>query len=295
MTTTISQVIERLRRTWLEPPDYQPAATLLNVSISSTAETMELAEFLIPEDERLVATGSLLEMNSELVRVTAYDTATRVATVVRGAYDTTEAAHEFGTFVRLAPTWPRISIFEAIADNIITLSPQLFTTSQTQIHTVASNVAPLSDDLALWAISVWREGAWDANDLGGKIVDFHPATGGRAVVLNELGQGSFWVRYARRMASATSEDNTLEDLGVDPRWVNIIMAGAAADLYVGRDLPASSTEWVGAALQAENIPVGTRFQIAAGLSSYRDDLLEKASDEMTIEYRPRIRRRGTFE
>ena len=85
------------------------------------------------------------------------------------------------------------------------------------------------------------------------------------------------------MGSATAESDVIADLGVDERWVNIVMIGAAATLFAGRDIPAANTEWVSATLEAENIRVGSRLSIAGGLRQYRNQLLSDASKEMKAE------------
>jgi hypothetical protein len=87
------------------------------------------------------------------------------------------------------------------------------------------------------------------------------------------------------MGNVTSESQTLEEIGMDARWVGIVMVGAAADLFAGRDLPASQVEWVSAVLQAENIEVGTRASLSVGLARYRQLLLERAQAEMQAEYK----------
>lgn len=292
--TTVADVIERLRRTWLEPPDYQPPTSFLGASITSTAQSLTLSGFLIDEDEQLLATGSIIEISSELMRVIEYDSVTSTATVQRGTYGTTAAVHAAGDVVYLSPSFPRLSMFEAVADSIITLSPQLYTVRAAQVSTVEWNVAPMTDDLAIRVLTAWPDAMYDYN-VPAYMVDYHPATGGRAVVFQGVSGGSYWVRYARRMMEATSETDTLEELGVESRWVNIVMAGAAADLYAGRDLPASKTDWVGAALEAESVPVGSRYQIASALSGYRDRILKKAADEMDTEYPVTMRIRSPFE
>ncbi len=90
------------------------------------------------------------------------------------------------------------------------------------------------------------------------------------------------------MGVPTSESDRLEDLGVDPRWAQIVVVGAAADLLVGRDVPQARTEWVQAVLEAENIRVGSRMSIAGGLRQYRNMLIQDAQAEMKAEYRPRV-------
>ena len=130
-------------------------------------------------------------------------------------------------------------------------------------------------------------------DISARIVDYHPSVGGRAVILG-ANIGSFWIRYRRRMLVPTSPTDTLESVGVDERWVTAVMAGAAADLLVGRDLPAARTEWVKSVLEAENIKVGTRMSLSGGLRQYRNGLVDDFAQEMNAEYPPKIHYRDPF-
>ncbi len=292
--STVQAVMDRLRRTWLEPPDYQPAATLLAANITDSATSLILDAFLIAEDEELVRSGAVIEIGSELIRIIGYDQSTRTCTVQRAKYGTTAVAHSTGDFVRLSPSFPTLSIFEAVADSIVTLYPSLFTVRTVNVVPVNYRVAGIDDDLAVDVVRIFAEGENTTNfGVMGEIVDFHEEVGGRAVIAPAL-PGNCWVTYNRRMGAATATTDTLADLGVEDRWVNIVMAGAAADLYAGRDLPASHTEWAGAVLQTESIEVGTRFQLAAALRAYRGQLLKDAEAEMKAEYRTRVRRRSPF-
>ncbi|GAG30296.1 unnamed protein product, partial [marine sediment metagenome] len=119
----------------------------------------------------------------------------------------------------------------------------------------------------------------------------HPLAGGRAFIVDSRQSGAMWFRWRRRMNKPTAETDTLEELGVDERWVSIVMAGTAADLMAGRDIPASETEWIKSVLEAENIRVGARMSIAGGLRQYRNMLLTDAMKEMKAEYRPKIHMR----
>ena len=93
------------------------------------------------------------------------------------------------------------------------------------------------------------------------------------------------------MGKAVEESDVLADLGLDERWSTIVLIGAAADLLVGRDVPAAQTEWVKSVLEAENIRVGTRMSISGGLRQYHGLLLKAAMKEMKAEYRPTVRMR----
>jgi hypothetical protein len=287
--STVGAVIDRLFRTYLEPPDYQPVIAFLQSAVSSTDGTLTFSGFVVPEDQELLRVGVLLEgPMGELMRVV--DTNGTDATVIRARFSTTAEAMGAGDEIKLSPPFPRTSVFEAVRDNIITLSPKLYTVRHENLVTVDRNVAGMPDALAIEVIEIWGDDWTSDVDFDGRIVDYHPSVDGRALVTNNY-QGNVWIRYRRRMGVAVAETEQLEDLGVEPTWVSIIMAGAAADLLVGRDVPASHVNWVGQVLQAENINVGTRQQIGFRLTQYRDKLLDEARKEMDVEYRPKVHMR----
>ena len=193
--------------------------------------------------------------------------------------------------MNLNPPYSRATVFEAVADNIITLYPSLFTTSEEYITQVGPGIFPMYDNLAVELLTAWGDAWVSDTDIQGTIVDFHQLTGGRTLLINQATAGSMWVRYRRRMGKAQAETDTLSELGVDERWVNIVMAGAAGDLFMGRDIPAARTEWVKSVLESENIPVGTRSSIAGTLRRYRSALIYDAMKEMKAEYRTKVRMR----
>ena len=288
---TVGSIMNRMFQTFLTPPDDQYVQVALGADIDALVTSISIGAFTIREDEALLRQGSILELEQELVRVVSYDDQTASVTVTRGEYGTIPAAHITPLLMNLNPPYTRASVFEAVADNIITLYPKLFTTSQEYISTVSAGVFPIGDELAVEVLSAWGDGWTGSTDIMAEVVDFHQLTGGRSIITNRATAGSLWFRYRRRMAKATSEDDPLSDLGCDERWVNIVIAGATADVFVGRDVPAAQTEWVKSVLEAENIRVGTRMSIAGGLRQYRNMLLDDASREMRAEYRPKVRMR----
>ena len=285
---TMRTVMDRLFQQWLTPPDDQDAQALLSVSIDDVETSIKFGGFTIPEDEALLRQGSLLEADQELMRVLSYSTNTQTVEVLRGQYSTKAVPHTAPSLLTLNPPFTRASVYEAVADNIITLSPKLFTTRQEYISTVSAGIFPLNDDLATEVLSAWADGWTGSTNVHAEIVDFHQLTGGRAIITNGNGGGSLWFRYRRRMGKPESEADLLEDLGVDERWVSVIMAGAAADLMAGKDIAPSQTEWVKNVLEAENIRVGTRMSIGGGLRQYRNMLLDDFSKEMDSEYNPQV-------
>jgi hypothetical protein len=216
--------------------------------------------------------------------VRSYDETTLDIVVQRATYGTPAAAHAIDSPVVMNPPYSRLSAMEQVADNIMQLYPKLYTVRAQNLVEVTGTIASMNDDLAVEVVSVWDGSFSRQRDVNAKIVDYHPAVGGRALLSN-VPLGDLWVRYRRRMGNVTSESQTLEEIGMDARWVGIVMVGAAADLFAGRDLPASQVEWVSAVLQAENIEVGTRASLSVGLARYRQLLLERAQAEMQAEYK----------
>jgi hypothetical protein len=284
MTTTLDDVLDRIFRTILYPPDYQPPISHLVAEITDTDTLINLTGFAIPEDENLLRQGTVLEIGTELIRVRDFDEGTGDITIQRALFGTTAVAHDIDSEVILAPPYPRQSTFEYLADNVIQLYPRLYTVSSANNVAVTDGISGMQDALAVEVVSVWQGNFSHKPNIHAEIVDFHPSVGGRALITN-VSAGNIWVRYRRRMGAATSVDDTLEELGVDDRWVNILMIGVAADLFAGRDLPASQVEWVSAALEAETIEVGSRADLAVGLARYRELLIDRASKEMSAEYK----------
>lgn len=280
--TTVQALSDRLFRTWLTPPDAQYAQVSLLLDVAADATELALGQFTIVEDENLLRQGSIVEVDRELYRVTGYNDVDKVVTVIPGEYGTESVAHTAGTMINLAPTYTQQDVFLAIRDNIIQLYPRLYTVNTESLASVSGSVFPIKDDLIVEVIEAWADQGQQDINFDARVVDYHPQASGRAIITNRpIGVG--WFRYRRRMAVAQSPTDTLESLGMDSVWSLIVMVGAAADLFAGRDLPASQVEWVGSVLQAESIPVGTRSSLSVGLARYRELLIDRFSKEMRAE------------
>lgn len=291
--STVGALIERLYRTYLYPPDNRPAQTFLQTTITDVATTLVLTSFLIPEDQTLMTAGVIIEVAQELMQVTAYDDATLTATVNRGVLGTTAVAHTSGDVITLSPPFPRMSVMEALADNIITLYPKLYTVQTLSLSPTGGRIYALPDPLAVEVISCWPDAYFSDTEIDAEIVDHTAIVGGRSLITN-LDAGEIWVRYRKRFGEVVDEDSTYLDLGLEDRWVNIVMVGAAGDLFAGRDLPASITDWVGKTAETEVVPVGSRSQLARQLAAYRTYLLDQAAAEMRAEYKAKMHMRGNF-
>ncbi len=283
MTTTVRTIVDRLLRTILTPPDAQYAQVALGANITSpTGTVISLGPFTVPEDEALLRQGSLIEADQELMRVVEWNPVTRQATVERGEYSTPASTYTTPLLLTLNPTYPMRSVFEAVRDNITQLYPRLWTTRADSVVSVGANVFNAPDDLMVSLIETFMGEGGPPVNMDARIVDFHPAAGGRAIITNRA-IDQMWIRYRRRMGIAKEMTDILEDLGVEDVWATVVIVGAAGDLFVGRDLPTAQTRWVGGVLESENISVGSRLSISGGLAQYRSILIDRFAAEMGSE------------
>ena len=296
--TTVSALIDRLYRTILEPPDFQPHMGFLSSAMTTASTTVTFDGFSLPEDEQFLALGRLIEIDSELMRVSSYEPTSKTATLHttggRNKEGTTLATHDAGAVVKIGAPWSRLSVFEAIRDNIISLYPRLYTVRTSFVSHVGGGGYPINDELAAEVERAVPDGDFGMTNIHGRFVDQHSFTGSRAFVTTSGHYGNLWLTYRRRFDVADAETDTLSNLGVESVWEWMILVGAAADLLIGRDIPQAQQDFIGSQIEAETKPPGTEQSIAARLRQYRDYLLDGFAAEMDAEYQPRVVMRNPF-
>lgn len=73
-----------------------------------------------------IVVGATLCVDLELMRVTAWDSGTKVATVIRGWLDSDAATHTNGSEVVLNPRFSPLDIYDAMVDEINSWGPELY-------------------------------------------------------------------------------------------------------------------------------------------------------------------------
>jgi hypothetical protein len=283
--TTVAQLVDSTYRRYLEPPDYQPPMGFLSTGITAGDLALTLESFALPEDRQLLRAGVLLEIDYELIRVLAYDDTNGQATVRRGELDTIPAEHAALAPTKISPPYPRVDVFDAVATNTATLSPSLFSVRSVLVSPTSAGVAPFPDDLATSIIKVTRENRDQIPVASFALVDYHPQVGGRAVLFPPYVDDMLWFEYRRRVGHPISEAATLEEIGLDPLWIPAVLAGAAGEMMIGRDVSRATQEWVSQSLEAEGINFGQRQQIGFGLLQYRQVKIEEFKREQTQQHK----------
>ena len=103
----------------------QPRATRLTAGVDNDDTAFSVSSAADLEQ-------GLAEVDSELVFIESVDRGSNIATVIRGYYGTTAAAHSVNAILTMAPTWPRTRVASAINDTILAMYPTLFGVAQTQ-------------------------------------------------------------------------------------------------------------------------------------------------------------------
>src|SRR5690606_27972169 len=105
---------------------------------------------LSPEEMDLLGPGAVIEAGSELLLVEAAHGASTdsidALTVRRGMFGTEASPHPAGTIVTVAPDYPRQVVFDALADAIENLWPDLWTIRTTEFWASPSAIVELPAD-----------------------------------------------------------------------------------------------------------------------------------------------------
>ena len=321
MSTNIEGLVNRVYREYLEPNDDVQSFTYLTTAIDNTATSIVYNNTVITsEEEDAMSAGNFIEINRELMLITAIDTASTTLTVMRGARGTDKDSHGINTLIKINPPFPRKNVFDAVADQITNLYPTLYAvetveaTSGTGYTLLGSYSSPGTNNYLVTPIKAisqytdWSAGS-DQTGLTFKgvaveMIDlpnpftYTDSTGTERTITYTSGPDvvhalqfsgiasghTCYVTFKKKFVQPTAETDTLATIGLEDEYEPIIMAGVAAHMLSGRDIPAATTEFVTDQLGTANFPVGAASNIRNGLLSYQATLLEQAKKDLKARY-----------
>ena len=321
MSTNIEGLINRVYREYLEPNDDVQSFTYLTTAIDNTATSIVYNNTVITsEEEDAMSAGNFIEINRELMLITAIDTASTTLTVMRGARGTDKDSHGINTLIKINPPFPRKNVFDAVADQITNLYPTLYavetveTTSGTGYTLLGTYDSPGTNNYLVTPIKAisqytdWSAGS-DQTGLTFKgvaveMIDlpnpftYTDSTGTERTITYTSGPDvvhalqfsgiasghTCYVTFKKKFVQPTAETDTLATIGLEDEYEPIIMAGVAAHMLSGRDIPAATTEFITDQLGTANFPVGAASNIRNGLLSYQATLLEQAKKDLKARY-----------
>jgi len=323
MSTTIGNLIDRVFREYLEPMDdlnsYTAVASGAGFNSSATSISFD-SSLLTQEEEDMMDAGTIVECEQELMYCTDIDTVNNTITVVRAALGTTAVEHLAGKIIKIAPVFTRKAVFDSVVDQINNLFPTLFAVD-TQSVTVGSGYTLLGsyDSVGthnyivsiLSAISQYTDFSSGSDTTG---VNFAPVTCSlvelpnpftytdsngtdrtmtystgpdvvHAVQFASISSGhTSYVTFKKRFIKPTAESDTLATIGLDNEWEPIIMAGVAAQLISGRDIPTVTTDYITDQMAVSGYPVGSSNSIRNSLLQYQQLLLNQARKYLRAKY-----------
>ena len=285
----VSTLVDRIYRDFLNKPDDLSAFSRLDGALSDTTGTTVVYEsgLFSSEEENLLGNGALVEVDQELMLVTAANTSTRTLTVSRGYAGTTAATHADETNIFINPTFPRKSVFDAVADNIVRLYPSLYNVTTTNVTSNSTYAEVPASTVEVLTSYVQNASGEQYTSAGIELLrDFPPSTTNTAVQFYNTSNGkTVHLVVKRKFVRPTSETVDLAtDCLISDEYEQIVMVGAVADIVGATDIDATTQEFITEKLAAENYPVGSGERLRNALLRLRSLLIDEARGNLRSLY-----------
>jgi len=285
----VSTLVDRIYRDFLNKPDDLSAFSRLDGAMSDTTGTSVVYEsgLFSSEEENLLGNGALIEIDQELMLVTAANTSTRTLTVSRGYAGTTAATHADKTNIFINPTFPRKSVFDAVSDNIVRLYPSLYNVTTTNVVANTTYQEVPASTVEVLTSYVQNASGNQYTSAGIELLrDFPPSSTNTAVQFYNTTNGkTVHLVVKRKFVRPTDETSDLETVClIAPEYEQIIMVGAVADIMGATDIDASTQEFITEKLAAESYPVGSGERLRNALLRLRSLLIDEARGNLRSLY-----------
>jgi len=291
----------------------------VGLTTSGTSVTFN-GDLLSVEEEDALDAGAIIEIGQELMICTDLNAVTNTITVTRGARGTTAAEHEQGSLIKIAPPFPRKVVFDAVKDQINNLFPTLFAVETQSVQSsngytlLGTYDSPGTNNYlvsVLKAISQFTDFSAGSDQTG---VVFNSVsvqmiqlpnpftyvddtstertityTSGpnqvNALQFFNIDQGhTCFVTFKKKFIEPTAETDTLATIGLEDEYEPIIMAGVAAQMMSGRDIPTATADYITDQLAVSNFPVCSANSIRNSLLQYQQLLITQARKYLRAKY-----------
>ena len=285
----VSTLVDRIYRDFLNKPDDLSAFSRLDGAITDTTSTTLTYEsgLFSSEEENLLGNGALVEVDQELMLVTAANTSTRTLTVSRGYAGTTAATHTDKANIFINPTFPRKSVFDAVSDNISRLYPSLYNVTTTNVVANTTYQEVPASTVEILTSYVQNASGEQYTSAGIELLrDFPPSSTNTAVQFYNTTNGkTVHLVVKRKFVRPTDETSDIETVClVAPEYEQIVMVGAVADIIGATDVDASTQEFITEKLAAESYPVGSGERLRNALLRLRSLLIDEARGNLRSLY-----------
>jgi hypothetical protein len=299
MSTTIGNLVDRVYREYLEPMEDIVSYTVLSSGVDAVVTSIGFnGDLLSVEEEDALDTGTIIEIGQELMICTELNAVSNSITVTRGVRGTTAASHSAGDIIKITPPFPRINVFNAVKDQIENLYPTLYAVETQTIASAAGYVALEGADdnrivAPIAAVSQYQtlaDGSETTVQFRGvamELIDV-PTTvtaSGKVVQFSGINNGvNVHCTFKKKFGEVTNETSTLADIGLETEYEAIIMAGAAAQMIAGKDIPTYTADYISEQMQVQNYPINSSSNVRNSLLQYQQVLINQARKDLRARY-----------
>jgi hypothetical protein len=317
MSTTIGDLVDRVYREYLEAPDDLVSYSYLTGGIDSSATTLAYDDSLFSsEEEDALGAGTVIEIDQELMYTVDLNVVNNEITVRRGARGTTAVAHSANALIKVAPSFTRKAVYDAVVDQIENLYPTLFAvetktiTAKTGINVLNGAtdnylVTPIKAISQYTSFDVGQDETGSqfrgvtvelvdlpnpftyTNDAGSSVTVTY--TNGPSVVhaIQNFGISAgkpMYVTFKKKFVEPTDETSTLASVGLENEYEAIVMAGVAAQMVAGKDISTLDAKYLTDQIAVQNAPIGSSNQIRNSLLQYQQLLIQQARKDLRARY-----------
>lgn len=280
--TTAANIVDRVYREWLHRPDDQPIRTTITADVGAGEATFPISlDGLTDEEQSRITIGTMVEVNQELVRVTSVDLSLSRFSGARRQLGTTDAAHSSGDELIVAPHFPRRVTFDAVADAIVDLYPDLWHTRTTTESLQREWVEVPAEATAV--IRAMIEYGDDWVDVGSRFMkEFVNSRTGAAVIFPDYSTGTVLLQVKVRFTRPTAETTEITD--IEPDWEQLVVLGAVVNLLGAADMDAVQQDFITETFQAQGFPPGSGERLSRAAIRLYEYKLDKAKRELSNRY-----------
>jgi hypothetical protein len=299
MSTTIENLIDRTFREYLEPMEDMVSYTVLSGALSASDTSVGFnGDLLSIEEEDALDAGTIIEIGQELMICTELNAVTNSITVTRAARGTTATTHDAGDVIKITPQFPRVNVFNAVKDQIENLYPTLYAVETQTISSAVGYVALEGADdnrivAPLKAVSQYQE--LDAGNqttvqfrgVAMELIDVPTSVtaSGKVVQFSGVSTGvNVHCTFKKKFGEVSLETTTLADIGLETEYEPIIMAGVAAQMIAGKDIPTYTSDYITEQMAVTNYPVNSSSNIRNSLLQYQQVLINQARKDLRARY-----------
>jgi|TARA_X000001382_G_C3169881_1_gene179119 hypothetical protein len=284
----VSTLVDRIYRDFLNKPDDLSAFSRLDGAINNSVTSLTYESGLFSsEEENLLGNGALVEVDQEIMLVTAANTSTRTLTVARGYSGTTAASHDDKANIFINPTFPRKSVYDAVADNIVRLYPTLYNVTTTNVTANSTYQEVPASTVEVLSSYVQNATGNQYTSAGIELLkNFPPSSTNTAVQFYNTSNGkTVYLVVKRKFVRPTAETDDLSTACLlEDEYQQIVMVGAVADIVGATDIDASTQEFITEKLAAESYPVGSGERLRNALLRLRSLLIDEARGNLRSLY-----------